>query len=193
MGGRGKTLGMFAYHGQKEIQVDHTHLLRTQGRGHQLLDGFRCLFSRQVSLYYRNTCKGLWEPEVPVARSLGSYISLFFFFFFSIFGVATLRQSLSSLFRHSRGGESMAPPSRGVWDPTVQARLYFGAFTLSVLHLLPSHHLRTCPNLTDTSGFRSKFFPSCLAPTQSSWSLLHTASNTTILIRPDLSSAKWLS
>ena len=95
-------------------------------------------------------------------------ILVFFFFFLSIFGVATLRQSLSSLFRHSRGGESMAPPSRGVWDPTVQARLYFGAFTLSVLHLLPSHHLRTCPNLTDTSGFRFKFFPSCLAPTQSS-------------------------
>lgn len=49
---------MFTYHGQKEIQVDHTHLLRTQGSGHQLLDGFRCPFSRQVSPYYRNTCKG---------------------------------------------------------------------------------------------------------------------------------------
>ena len=137
--------------------------------------------------------RGLWEPEVPVAVSLGSYISLLFFFIWSLFGVATLRQSLSSLFGHSHGGESVVPPSRGVWDPTVQARLYFGAFTLSVLHLFPSHHLRTCPNLPDTSGFRSKFLPSCLAPTQSSWSHLHTASNTTILIRPNLSSAKWLS
>lgn len=97
MGEKKKTLGIFTYHGQKEVQVDHAHLLRTQGRGHQLLDGFTCLFSRQVSPYYRDTCKGLWEHEVPVAMFLGSCFSLLFFYlkyFWSSYSEAVAVKSL---------------------------------------------------------------------------------------------------
>ena len=76
---------MFTYHGQKEIRVDHTHLLRTQGSGHQLLDGFRCPFSRQVSPYYRNTCKGFMRACSACCRVFRLLYQSFVFFLFKVF------------------------------------------------------------------------------------------------------------